>query len=153
MNEVYVKICGSEAQSEQLVSGFRKTGIAPFNPNEVISRLPDSTTEENASALVSESALDMLEDLRSGDSNEKKQRRTKLNNQPGKSIGLEDFPKLLTPVRQNNKAKKLRKKLQNMVKGKKKTTDKVTKQHGKMKKQGKMTKTEESFKKKSNEKN
>lgn len=124
------KIGGDDAQSHQLVSGFKKTGIDPFNPDAVICRLPGSTTGVDTPALVSDSVLEMLKDLRSGESNEKKQRRSKLNVQPGKSIGCEDLP-LLTSAHQNNKENRMRVKLRNMVKGKKTAKGKVSKKGGK----------------------
>lgn len=127
LNKVYVKVCGNDSQSAQLVAGFKKTGIFPFNPDEIICRLPGSTPEVDTPALVSESVIEMLKDLRSGESSEKKQRKSKLNVQPGKSIGLEDLPKLLTSAHQKNKAEKIRIKLRKMVKGKKTTKGKVTK--------------------------
>lgn len=139
LNQVCIKIGGEDSQSDQLVSGFKKTGIFPFNPDAVICRLPGSTNEADTSTLVSESVLEMLKDLRNGESSEKKNRKTKLNVQPGKSIGCEDLPKLLTPAHQNNnKAEKMRVKLRKMIKGKKMAKGKVMKNSSKMTKSKKV---------------
>lgn len=94
LTTLYDKITGGKAHSTQLVSGFKKSGIYPFNPNAVISQLPGNSavdTDTDTVKLVSESVLDILKDLRYGEPSEKRQRRTKLNVEPGKSIGFLRF--------------------------------------------------------------
>lgn len=61
LNQVYTKICGNKTQSFQLVAGFKKTGIVPFNSHEVLSRLPsDGPAKKDTPTLVSQSVIEML---------------------------------------------------------------------------------------------
>jgi len=77
--------------SENLISGFRKSGISPFNPQEVTDRLPKENNDGNVH-LVSDVVVDMLKTLRYGDNNSSTRRRkSKINVQPGKSVVAEDL--------------------------------------------------------------
>jgi hypothetical protein len=85
-------------QSENMKSGFEKTGICPLNENIVLKRLPDgnndSTNDDTGSSKhqVSAALIDMLADMRGVNKDvEIRRRRKKINVAPGKSIGVEDI--------------------------------------------------------------
>ena len=85
--------------SENLVSGFRKCGIAPFSPKAALERLPDcdfqclnesTSSTEDISVRVSNAVIDILKELR--DVNEEPtKKRKKINVLPGKSIKITDL--------------------------------------------------------------
>lgn len=80
--------------SNNLISGFAKTSIYPFNPETVLSRLPDVQPEndDSAAVVVSESLIDLLRKMRGTDEdNLSRQRKKRINVAPGKSISAEDF--------------------------------------------------------------
>lgn len=119
LNTLYSNITKENVKAGQLVSGFKKSGIVPFNPVAVISRIPGNTAAVDTVSLVSESVLDMLKELRNGEPAQKKQRRTKLNIEPGKSIAYEDLQNITeTSVNRNLKVKDIQSDLRKMVKGK-----------------------------------
>lgn len=85
-------------QSENMKSGFEKTGICPLNENIVLKRLPDgnndSTNDDTGSSKhqVSAALIDMLAEMRGVNKDvEIRRRRKKINVAPGKSIGVEDI--------------------------------------------------------------
>jgi len=58
-------------EGDNIRSGFRKTGIYPFSPSEVLKTLPtasgdESTAASSANASVSEAFFDMLKTMRHG---------------------------------------------------------------------------------------
>ena len=69
-----------------LINGFRKCGIYPFNPDEVCKKLPSENLVSPKKAL-DQCLVDSLSELRGGDGNEKpkNQKRTRLDVEPGKS--------------------------------------------------------------------
>ena len=73
-----------------LINGFRKCGIYPFNPNEVYKKLPSENVMSPKKAL-NQSLVDSLAELRRGNENEKpkNQKRTCLDVELGKSISGE----------------------------------------------------------------
>ena len=73
-----------------LINGFRKCGIYPFNPDEVYKKLPSENVMSPKKAL-DQSLVDSLAELRRGDENEKPKnlKRTRLDVEPGKSISGE----------------------------------------------------------------
>lgn len=82
-------------QASNLMSGFRKCGLYPLDPQVVLNRLPrDPTTgtERAADSSVSEAFFDRLHEIRFGDSTAsgKNKRRKKMDVVPGRSIGVED---------------------------------------------------------------
>ena len=76
-----------------LINGFRKCGIYPFNPDKVYKKLPSENVMTPKKALDQslQSLVDSLAELRRGDENEKpkNQKRTRLDVEPGKSISGE----------------------------------------------------------------
>lgn len=96
LKQLCEKVLDLNNVSTNLVSGFKKCGIYPFNPEEIISRLPDHVVANESETneinnVVSEVVVDMLKDLRYGSDSNSKKRRTKVNVVPGRSIGLEDL--------------------------------------------------------------
>lgn len=93
------KLCEAaapEGKSENLVAGFKKCGIFPWNPDAVLGRFPKESeeTDENAPAtsVVSDVVVNMLKEMRYGDQeNSQRKKRTKINVEPGKSIRYEDL--------------------------------------------------------------
>jgi len=89
--------------SENLVSGFRKCGIVPFNRNEVLSRLPQqepsgtSAVNENdtnaAAVAVSDAVLQHLKTMRyGGDSDQPtRKKRSRISVEPGCSMAYEEL--------------------------------------------------------------
>ena len=74
------------------MSGFRKCGIFPFNPNEEYKSLPTSNILSPNKAM-DQSVIDVLQQLRGEDEQlpgPSKRRRTKLDVQPGKSVVVDE---------------------------------------------------------------
>lgn len=79
--------------SQNLISGFIKCGISPFDPIKVLSRIPStSVNNDEIENNVSSAVLEVLNTLRNGnESEEPRKRKSKLNIQAGKSIQVEDL--------------------------------------------------------------
>ena len=76
------------ASSENLVSGFRKCGLYPFNPNAVFQTLPSENVMSPRKAL-DESLLQQLQSMTEcpvGEETPQNNKRTRLDVAPGKSI-------------------------------------------------------------------
>ena len=93
------KLCDS-LKEENVISGFKKCGIAPLNRNKVLSMLPkiiDDEENQNPKNIqknteaVDRSFQELLQSLRHDQTPKIRQKRTKVNVKPGKSIGVEDF--------------------------------------------------------------
>jgi len=80
-------------EGDNIRSGFRKTGIYPFSPSEVLKTLPtdsgdESTAASNTNASVSEAFVGMLKTMRHGSGEGcKPMRRKKITVEPGCSVG------------------------------------------------------------------
>lgn len=73
-------------------SGFRKCGIVPINPDEILSRLPsDSQVPENDAEALTDSVVDILRELRYENLPKPRQQRKKVNVLPGRSVAGTDF--------------------------------------------------------------
>lgn len=117
LKETLLNLTNSE---ETIKSGFRKTGIVPFNKETVLKRLPSNTnstdtTQSETGSEVGESFLKRLESYRNADTSMTRQRKKKLAVPPGRSISLEDveLSKLPLPgeqVTSNSTNKKIQKK-------------------------------------------
>ena len=76
-------------QSARLVSGFRKCGLVPFNPEEVLSRLPDYQPPDVGSN-VSTAVVNVLKEMRGVDKpRNPPQKRRRIAVLPGASISVE----------------------------------------------------------------
>lgn len=89
--------------SQNLISGFGKCGIHPFDRNQIVNRIPKKPTvaENDAKSIVqtvSDAVLEMLVELRPANSNQPRKKRTKVNVEPGKSVRVEDLTKKQVPV-------------------------------------------------------
>ena len=79
---------------ENLVSGFRKCGIAPLNRQEVLQMLPEGQEEHlNLASGVDEQILEILREMRRGPDNNRAQKpRGRLNVVPGRSVSTPRVP-------------------------------------------------------------
>lgn len=75
---------------DNILAGFRKTGIWPINENQVLGRLPEENNNENKEDAVEKSVLDILKEMRYGTMNvTESKRKRKLDVIPGRSVGTE----------------------------------------------------------------
>lgn len=82
---------GSRAD-KNMIAGFKATGIWPFNHQQVLKRLPQSSTAEVVmDSPVGEALLDHLQSLRAKEAPTTRRKRRRLNVQAGKSISAADF--------------------------------------------------------------
>lgn len=73
-------------------SGFRKTGIAPLNCQEVLSRLPNETENVNGTSMIDESFIKILKEMRYGTMNlTEPKKKKKLEVVAGKSVNPEEL--------------------------------------------------------------
>ncbi|KAK3765045.1 hypothetical protein RRG08_023563 [Elysia crispata] len=81
---------------ENMLSGFRKCGIHPLDPNPVLNRLPKSHQEmaaenDRANNSVSEVFLNQLSQMRNGEEGAtKRAKRRRVDVVPGRSVGAPD---------------------------------------------------------------
>ncbi|RVE47096.1 hypothetical protein evm_008280 [Chilo suppressalis] len=99
-------------KSHNIISAFRSTGIVPFNPDKVISKLPDSK-QSKMPYSIDIALLDWLKETRTADPN-KKVRSKKINVPPGKSVCAGDFEDLSNQVKKNKKKVKTAKNTKRM---------------------------------------
>lgn len=92
LKKLYSKLYDDDAQkSTNIISGFKKCGIYPIDRNVVLQRLPENENDEmDADDSVSEAVIDLLKTMRQG-GEQKRQRRTRITVEPGKSISVEDI--------------------------------------------------------------
>lgn len=99
-----------DSKSDKLVSGFKKCGIFPWNPEEVLCRFPKEPNENNntnSSHIVSDVVINMLKNMRYGEKDTSARKRSKIDVAPGKSITFEDLtPQNDSPSTSNGIAKK-----------------------------------------------
>jgi len=72
-------------------SGFEKCGIIPLNRNKVLSMIPSANTPESSiedSFVVEDSVLNILKELRYETPPNTRSKRTRLNVEPGRSVGI-----------------------------------------------------------------
>lgn len=97
MKSLYKQIYpGDDETSENIKSGFRKSGIYPFHPDKVLERLPDYRKNEEEISVeetVSESFIEVLQELRGTKDERKVTRRKKIQVPAGKCIRAEDLQK------------------------------------------------------------
>lgn len=93
--ELMETLCGKASahgtyMSDNLKSGFKATGICPFNPDRVLKKLlQESTNADNdPPSLVSETVVELLKNMRYGSDEQTRRNQSKLNVAPGKSISL-----------------------------------------------------------------
>ena len=90
----------SERASENLKSGFRKCGIFPFDPEEVLQRLPERMNMMSDANRIPNTEFERhvdnilirsLKDLRQGDENQSRRRKKKIDVEPGASVCPRDL--------------------------------------------------------------
>ena len=96
LRKLYTKLYPDEMDmSTNIIAGFKKCGIYPLNPDEVLKCLPDSElaerTNDDINADVSGAVVEMLRSLRGVDEEPTRKRRKKISVEPGKSISVEDI--------------------------------------------------------------
>ena len=85
----------TERLKEDIISGFRKTGIVPLDRNQVIARLPKRPGEGSGdTSLISEVFLENLKEMSYPNDEPARKRRKRVAVSPGKSIGLQAFDTL-----------------------------------------------------------
>lgn len=93
-----------EATSEQnILSGFRATGIWPLNANQVLKRFPKQQDENNGanSSLLSESLLEFLKTSRTLETKTRTKRK-RVDIKAGKAVEIRDFSEPEAQVEQVN---------------------------------------------------
>ncbi|KAJ8970077.1 hypothetical protein NQ314_001411 [Rhamnusium bicolor] len=64
LNELQKKLDDNGKGSQNLISGFAKTGLYPFNPSRPKQRLPSDETDDHTPSLVSHSIIHILKEMR-----------------------------------------------------------------------------------------
>lgn len=86
------KLWGSVSTTAKanLISGFRTTGICPFSPDTILSKLPDFHDSSSTSRMLDESLLDFLKGSRGAQTDESASRKRgkKLKTRPGERMCL-----------------------------------------------------------------
>ena len=98
LGELMETLCGKASAhgtcvSDNLKSGFDATGICPFNPDRVMNKLPKQPTVpvHQPAAVVSETVVEMLKNMRYGSDEPTRRKKSKLNVAPGRSISVDDL--------------------------------------------------------------
>ncbi|KAJ8043191.1 hypothetical protein HOLleu_10171 [Holothuria leucospilota] len=91
----------SHVVEKNLQSGFRKAGLCPFNPEEVLKMIPDAvtSTEENVGRILDQSLITLLQQNRGRNDQQKPRRGRKV--QPGVAITVADCSPNLDPSKKN----------------------------------------------------
>lgn len=76
----------SASQSDNIISGFKATGLYPIDRECVLKKLPEDELDSFASVIIPQELHDMFKEIRYGKVNEKVGRRKKFNIQPGCSV-------------------------------------------------------------------
>lgn len=111
LNQLMAKM--SQNGANNLISGFRKTGIYPLNKQVVLDRLPTthlSGGQEDHANGITDSFLEHLQRIRAGDDEGPQRKRKKITVIPGKSITEEDVQ-----IQLEHRTKKLAKKSSEVI--------------------------------------
>lgn len=81
---------------ENLISGFRKSGIYPTDRQPILKRLPSRSLDSSISSHVGESFLEQIAKKREEVTKARKSQRKKLNVPPGKSISAAEINAAVT---------------------------------------------------------
>ena len=76
---------------ENLISGFKATGIYPFCPDELIKKLPSENNQDQSFVNASTSVIDHLKTLRNPETPKPPPKRKRIDIEPGKSICQSDL--------------------------------------------------------------
>ncbi|XP_055838495.1 uncharacterized protein LOC129906661 [Episyrphus balteatus] len=95
LKKVWDSLHENDKARENLISGFRATGIYPCDRQQVLSKLDktESRTNNTTSNMMnlSDSVLDYMKRLRTPDTSTRKPRKKKVNTEPGASVTMADF--------------------------------------------------------------
>lgn len=80
-----------DTEKSNIIAGFRACGIVPLDRQQVLKRLPRQNTREDNGPAWCEAFTGHLQQLRSNDTQPKRQRRKKLSVPPGKAVTASDF--------------------------------------------------------------
>lgn len=76
---------------ENILSGFKKAGINPLDPTQVLKRLPGYDRVSHQPETINESVLTILKEMRYGTINvAEPKRKRKIEVEPGKSVSLDE---------------------------------------------------------------
>ncbi|KAJ2954347.1 hypothetical protein O0L34_g2605 [Tuta absoluta] len=90
-----------------LLAGFKKTGISPLNIDEILSRLPNEQNGDDVSSAINDSVIELLKQMRYGTMNvTEPKKKKKLAVVAGKSVTAEDVEKYLGENGETEAAKK-----------------------------------------------
>ena len=83
--------------ADNLTSGFKKRGLCPMTKEEPLASLPssggDSSLNDDSASSINDSLISVLQNMRYGDgSKSKRGKRKRIDVEPGKSVGISDFP-------------------------------------------------------------
>lgn len=92
--------------SKSMQAGFRATGIHPLDSTQVLKRLPKETDGYDSNDSWAESFIEVLKEARFGQAAETKQRKRRLQVEPGQAITSEDLQEVTTPEQPAKRAKK-----------------------------------------------
>lgn len=109
------KLTEKGAHTNNLIAGFKQTGLFPINPELPKARLPKNTPNEDLVYAATSSVLtELLEDIRSPKNQlAKTKRKKKCQVSPGKSIQAND----IVQINNNTEKVKIRKKTKTLKKG------------------------------------
>lgn len=79
-----------ENAKNNVLAGFRKTGISPFNPVVVLSRLPGSVRVFHEPEIINESVLETLKEMRGTMNIVEPKRKRKLEVEAGRSVSFDE---------------------------------------------------------------
>lgn len=92
LRKLHEKLEENNRGAQNMIAGFRKTGLYPTDPNKAKERLPNTIQDEEViSSRVSDVLVDMLSDLRHETAGNIRRKRKKIYVEPGKSVCAEDF--------------------------------------------------------------
>ncbi|KAK6167092.1 hypothetical protein SNE40_021196 [Patella caerulea] len=109
----------AENARENLKSGFKTCGIHPMNKDEVLSKMPNNQSHDDAADILSTSVTEMLQEMRYDKQKKAPKKRKLLAVEPGKSISTSDIA--TTDTGEESSAPKKTKKTKKKAKCLKKT--------------------------------
>ena len=109
--------------AQNLISGFRATGLCPFKPTEVLNKIPNAGQTANPE-MLSESLIDLLQEMRGADKQKVIRKRGK-RIEPGKALATTPDEENILPEHPNNDIEEPQPKQQN--KGKKTAESEIKK--------------------------
>lgn len=92
LKELVEKSLNENGLSTNLISGFKKCGIFPFDPQQVMTRMPREEYLEETATNLSSCVVDLLKEMRHGkEDSPGRKKRSKVRVTPGKGISVEEL--------------------------------------------------------------